>query len=123
MSQVKLGALRADTKTETEGAWIEIPEVPGLKLKVRGIAYPAYVTNRRLVTARLFRKYPGTKAIPADVDDAETGKLLAEHLLLGWNEAIEEPYTPELARETLTDPAQRLMRGFVLWAAQQVGGA
>lgn len=119
---VKLSAFATDIKAQNDGVWVDIPEVPGLRLRVRGVGYGPFQTEMRLVRSRLFRKYPGTSPIPPELEAIENGRLYAKHLLLEWD-GIEEPYAPELAMQTLTDPAMVLFRGQVAWAAEQVGRA
>jgi len=119
---IKLSAFASNLKAEADGEWVEIAELPGVKFKVRGIGYPPFQTDLKLVRARLIRKYPGTKPIPAEEEDVENGRLYAKHLLLDW-QGIEEGYTPELAMQALTDPASRQLRGQVAWCASRVGAA
>lgn len=49
----------------------------------------------------------------------ELGRVYADHILLEW-EGFDVPYTPEAARETLTDPAFRALVNHVDYAADRV---
>jgi len=118
---VKLGSLKADLVKEADGEWIDIPDLPGVALKVRSVNFPAYKTARDLAVQRLARKH-GKKPIPEKEMAEVSGRLFAEHLLLGWR-GFDVDYTPELALEVLTDPAYRELRAHVEWAAAQVGHA
>lgn len=118
--KTKLSAFRSDLKTQADGAWVDIPEVPGFRLRVRGSAYSPFQTELRIVRARLFRKYPGKTPVPPELEAVENGRLYAKHLLLEWD-GLEEAYAPELAMQALTDPEMIILRGQVAWAADQVG--
>jgi hypothetical protein len=69
---------------------------------------------------RLQRKYPGDKMVPPDIEDAENGRIYAQHLLLCWD-GIDPDYSAEVAREALMDPAQRLLRETVVSCARITG--
>ena len=58
--------------------------------------------------------------VPDDVIEAENGRLMAEHLLLGWK-GLDADYTPELALTALTKPAARIHRQMVMYCAAKVG--
>jgi hypothetical protein len=118
---VKLSSLAADTAKETEGDWIEVPELPGVRLKVRSFNFPAYRVARDLLLQRMARKH-GRKPAPADESEVEFGKLYSAHILLGW-EGFDVEYTPAAARDALTDPAFRDLRRHVEYAASQVGAS
>lgn len=112
---VKLSSLRADTAREEAGDWITIPDLPGVRLKVRSLQSVSYVSARDVLIQRLARTYRG-KPTPQDVQTREFGKLYADHILLDW-EGFDEPYSIERARDLLTDPEWRRLVGHIEWAA------
>lgn len=118
---VKLTSLAADVDLETKGDWQDCPTIPGVRLNVRSINYPAYTIARDQLIQRL-RRQAGGKPIPQDKTIVEIGRLYAQHLLLGW-EGFDEPYTPARALEILTDASYREVITAVESAAGGVGQA
>jgi len=115
---IKLQSLKADLARENEGDWVEIPELPGVRLKVRSFHSPAYKTARDLAVQRLFRKF-GKEPVPPETLAKEYGRLYAEHILLGWD-GFDTAYTPELALELLADPAWRALFAAIEYAANKL---
>jgi hypothetical protein len=118
---VKFSSLAADTEKEKQGDWVEIPELPGVSLKVRSFNDPAYRIARDLLLQRMARKH-GRKPAPADENEAEFGRLYAKHILIDWK-GFDVPYSADAAREALADPAYRDFRRHVEYAASQVGAS
>lgn len=116
---VKLSSLRADLTREAEGDWVDYPDWPGVALHVRSLQTPAYRIARDQAAQRAARKHRG-KPIPPDEVARTAGTLYADHILLGWR-GLDEDYSPERAREVLTDPAYREVVGAVEWCAARVG--
>lgn len=120
-------ALRVNADTIENGDWVgDIPEMGGLRLRVRGIssrAYQDYVMSRVKVVPRGQRDRAGNP-LPAIlkgiIDDA-----VHETILLDWEgvTAGEEtvPYSRETAHAYLHDPDLRVFRAAVDWAAGVVG--
>lgn len=119
----------------TPGDWIEnIPDHPGLRLKVRSARYKPY----RVAISAFYRAQ--NKAISTDegfVDaQPEAGKLSAEHLLVDWDmskargaNALTDKgkpaaYSPELALAVLSADDDLGIgdeyRSAVAWAANKV---
>ncbi len=125
---LKLSSLKSDRARTDAGDWIEIPDWPGVAVRVRGLSHPAYVYARDQVNRRLARKHKGDAAGPAEMrqrDDERlrlNGEILAEHVLLDWR-GFDEEYSAERALAMLSDPAMELLIGNVTWAAAQVGQA
>lgn len=116
---VKLGSLRADLKRENDGDWVDIPDLPGVRLKVRGAAYGPYQAAKSIVEARWARQYGTRKPVPIDISLRENGRLYAEHILLGW-EGFDEAYDEDRAREILIDPGYRELHEHIRYAMQAV---
>ncbi len=118
---VKLESLKADLELESEGEWIDYPDWPGASFYVRSLETPAYKIARDMLVQKLVRRFKG-KPIPPEVTSKEYGRLYAEHILRGWR-GFDAKYTPDVAMQTLTDPAYRKMVAAVEWCAAQVGDA
>jgi hypothetical protein len=118
---VKFASLAADTKKEDEGDWIEIPDLPGVSLKVRSFNYAPYRIARDQLIQRNARKY-ARKPMPPDENEVEFGRLYAKFILLDWK-GFDLPYSQDEARAALTDTAYRDFRRHVEYAASQVAQA
>lgn len=118
---IKLASLAADLKKEVEGDWIDIPDLPGVALKVRSLQSPAYSVARDLMAQKHRRKY-GAKPVPPEAFSRDFGRIAAEHLLLDWR-GFDVPYTAEGATEVLTSVEYRALLNHTVWAAAQVGEA
>lgn len=116
---IKLSSVKVDTKKEAEGEWVDITELPGVKLRVRSFAYAPYRTARSIALQRLARRY-GRDPVPDPAMNKELAKLYSEHILLGW-EGFDVPYTEETARETLSNPEFRVLLDYIDYAANRVG--
>ncbi len=114
---LKLASTRADLDLEAAGDWVAIPEWPGVRLRVRSLNYGPYQTALSHSLRRLSTRFPD--GIPPEEDAAETGRLYAAHILLGW-EGFDVPWTAERAMQVLADPAYRDLRRNVGWAASRV---
>lgn len=122
---VKLSSLKADVKKESEGDWItaddievEDPAKP-VQFLVRSTNLPSFRIARDAAFAKLARDAKGQPISPVKSGNL-LGKLLVEHLLIDWR-GLDEPYSLDLAMETLTDDAYRNVRAAVLQAAMKVG--
>ncbi len=116
---VKLSSTKADLDREAKGDWIEpVDHIPGIKLLVSSLLFPAYRIDRDLVSQKLARRFKG-KPIPPDAMQVEVGKLFAKHILHGW-EGFDEPYTKERAEELLIDPSYRLLVAAIEWCAAKM---
>jgi hypothetical protein len=118
---VKFKSLASDTRLEEEGDWIEIPDLPGVSLKVRSFNFAAYRIERDQLIQRNARKYQ-RKPMPPDENEIQFGKLYAKFILLDWK-GFDLPYSMDEARAALTDPAFRDLRRHVEYAASQVAQA
>lgn len=95
------------------GEWVgDIPDHPGVRLKVRSRTYKPFVTAHD----RLLRSY-GKRAQQALREDAykvAVGKLLTEHVLIDWDNAVQADgksakYDRKLAERILTSTDARGM--------------
>ena len=116
---VKLSSLRADTRRENDGDWVEIPELPGVALKVRGYAYGPFQNAKSQVEAKWARRSGGRDSIPSDETFKANGRLYARYLLLDWR-GFDEPYEVELAEQILIDPGYRELHDYIRYATNKV---
>jgi hypothetical protein len=106
---VKLGSLRRDIKKQNDGDWIQVAELMDPKtgeipeFHVRGINYSPFQMARSNLIGKLTRRY-GTRPAPIEETHRDEGKLMAQHLLLGWKNA-DPPYDPDVAEEMMCDAA------------------
>lgn len=114
-----LKSLRVDLDRESKGDWVDSLNIPGARFAVSSLHMPAYQTALEIMTMRLQRKYKSAP-VPPEVRVKENGKLYAEHILHGW-EGLDEPYTPDLALQCLTDPAYRPLITEVINCALRLG--
>lgn len=116
---LKLKSLRADTSKELDGDWIDVPDLPGVALKVRSIYYEPYTIARDAATRRLAKKY-GDKPIPETERTEINARLYVDHLLLDWK-GFDVDFSTDVALEALSDIGHRDLRSHVVWACVQVG--
>lgn len=120
---VKLKSLAVDLKKEAEGDWVPFLPWKGVRFMVRSTETPEFTAARDKLLRDLAkqRQATGLEIPPAEIDK-KLGELYAEHILLNW-EGLDEPFTPELALEVLTDPAYREVFKAVQDCANRVGRA
>lgn len=124
---MKLTDLAVDTDRAENGAWVgDIPEVQGLRLKVRSSSNADW---RRLL-AKLTEAVPRKKRLGGRIDPEEQDKIISSCLmntcLLDWeglqnDDGTDIPYSKEMAKKLLTEPQYRRFRDSVVWAASIVG--
>jgi hypothetical protein len=115
---LKLESIKVNLAAESDGQMISIPEWEGVKLGVRSLEYPAYKIALDQLVQRYARVYKG-KPVPPDVRETDVGGLLAKHILFDW-EGIDPKYSPETAKQFLSDSSGRELSKQILWAAGQV---
>lgn len=123
---MKLKDAKVDTERAEAGAWVEnIPDMEGLRLKVRG------ANNRdwRRLQTKLIQAVPRKRRMSGNLDpddsDNITNHCLLNTCLLDW-EGLEDdedkplPYSKEMATKFMTDPDYRRIRDAVSWAANKI---
>jgi hypothetical protein len=124
---MKLGELTVDPNRVENGAWVEdIPELQGLRLKVRGNNNADW----RRLQAKLLDAVPRKKRMGGRVDPEEQDRIISSCLLstclLDW-EGLEDgdgkpiPFSKQTAQKLLTEPEYRRFRDGVIWASNVVG--
>lgn len=116
---IKLSSIKNNVEAERDGTMIPIPEWPGVSLAVRSLEAPAYKLAVDQLVQRYARVYKG-KSAPPEIRDADIGKLLARHILFGWD-GFDEDYSEERALDLLGSPEGNNLVKQVSWAAGQVG--
>lgn len=107
---MRLSDIKVDSKAIEQGEWIdEIPDLPGLRLKVRGTGNADF----RRQQSKLGRR--------DDIDRVMT-QLLVDTVLIDWDGLTDDagvpiPYSRDAAQQFLFDPDLRLLRDGVAWAA------
>lgn len=136
MKLLKLSTLERDVKAEVDGEWVPvkrwagldpdepyaITELPDVSFYVRSVNYQPYRIARQKMVERFeeMKKSDPDKEIPDEIIEAENGKLMADHLLLGWA-GLDVEYTPDVADATLTKPSASIHRQMVMLCASKVG--
>jgi hypothetical protein len=123
---MKLTELTVDPDRAENGAWVDdIPEMEGLRLKVRGNMN----TDWRRLQAKLLDAVPRKKRLGGRIDTDEMEKIISSCLLnaclLDWEGLEDEngqpiPYSKQFAQKLLTEPEFRRFRDGVSWASQIV---
>lgn len=121
---MKISELKVDVVRQEQGDWVDnIPEMQGVRLKVRGTMNKDWrKLFQRLLEAVPRKKRPGGLLDPLE-QDRITAICLRDCCLLDW-EGFEDdegkplPYSKEQANEYLTN--HRKFRDGVIWAASVV---
>src|SRR5262245_12290538 len=123
---MKLGELTVDPNRVENGAWVsDIPELQGLRLKVRGNNNADW----RRLQARLLDAVPRKKRMGGRVDPEEQDRIISSCLLstclLDWEGLEDEegqpiPFSKQMAQKLLTEPEYRRFRDGVIWASNVV---
>ena len=122
---IKLNSARVDLKREREGEWVDIPDWPGVRLKVRGFNYGPYIVAKNQVDLRNHRRYfSKQRDIPQDELFRTNGQLYLDHILLDWSGLDDDDGKPipfSRAEEYLLDPAFRVLHDHIRYAGGLVG--
>lgn len=114
---MKLSELKIDSAKAEQGAWIgDIPDLGNLRLKVRGLGN----SDARRLRLKLIRALPKASREDPKEQDKINARILAEAVLLGWENLEGEVYSKERAFEILSDPDLAPFADGVAWAAGKV---
>lgn len=122
---INLGSIKRNLAAENEGEWIDVAEWPGVRLKVRSIGSKDYQIARELLVQKLTRSLARAPTSPEL--EPMLGKLIATHLLRGWEGIVDgEPeapvaWTTDVGVDYLGNPEYRELEVQVLLAASRVG--
>lgn len=125
---MKLSDAAIDVDKVENGAWVEnLPEMDGLRIKVRGL----WNSQWRKMSDKLMQAVPRNRRLNGnlDVEDRERiyNACLRETCLIDWDGLFEDdgvtpiPYSKQMAATLMNDPQYRKFREAVSTAAQNVG--
>lgn len=120
---MKLKGLTVDVSLEDGGDWLEVPRKPGIWIKSRSINNVDYRNAKEQGDRRLRREYG--EDVPVEAREKLVGECLAKHCILDWSGVYHEDgaeceFTPEVAKEALTDPENAPLRDACGWAAMEI---
>lgn len=123
---MKLSEGKINTEVQEKGDWVDdIPEMAGVRLKVRG----SNNADWRKLEARLLATVPRKKRLGGRLDPDEQDRITSECLfacgLLDWEGFENEDgsalaYSKDVAREILFKPEYQRYRLGVMWACNVV---
>lgn len=123
---MKLSDLKVNVAAIEQGAWVDdIPELPGLRLKVRGFGNADDRRIQDIEYQRLPRNLRVRGNVPSATTDIIMTKRLLGAILIDWDGLTGDddkplPYSKETAETLLTDKAYMPLRNAVIWAASVV---
>lgn len=123
---MKLSSLKVNSERAELGAWVgDIPEMPGLRLKVRGFGNEDDRRIQALETEKVPRHLRQRGRIPEAEQDRILNARIKGALLVDWDGLTgddDKPLSmhPDLVDEVLTNQDYRKLREAILWAASIV---
>lgn len=123
---MKISAIKRDSKAIEQGQWIDnIPELEGIRLKVRG----GQNSDARALSDKLIQSIPRDrriKGLSPDDQDRVTAKVMVECILLDWegfqnDDGTPFEYSKAAAESLLMNPDFTKFREAVQFASMQVG--
>lgn len=119
---MKLSGTKVNAKRAEQGAWVgDIPEMPGVRLKVRGFNN----ADDKKILQRELDKIPARRRKRGKISPEEQTAILntriKECLLTDWDGLTDDDdkplkLTPELLDTVLTDPDYDKLRSAIIWA-------
>lgn len=122
---MKLSAIRIDAAKLEEGAWIgDIPELEGVRFKVRGIGNTDYRRLQNKLIMAVPRKNRRNGLSVEDQTRIES-RCIIDTILLDWDGIEGDDGNPlafskEVATDLIADPDFVALRGGILYAASIV---
>lgn len=108
--KLQLSSLKANLKRQHKGDWVPYEPWPGVRFNVSSFSSPAYRHAMQIAAEKAAKDFKPVSEVTVEEFalreknlHEQNGDLYAEHILHGW-EGIDEDYSPERARELLTDP-------------------
>lgn len=119
---IKISSLKVDTSKQDLGDWIEYNGWPEpVKFHVRGSDYKPYKTAMSEAFKPLLAKYKKFDRIPELERYRVEGEVIAEHLLLGWDDGIDVKYDNVFGKSVMTDIEYKKVRSAIEFCVMQVG--
>lgn len=114
---MKLSDIKAVTHKIEQGAWVsDLPNLPGISVKVRGYGNSDY---RRLLT-KLRAGMSAEESNDPFQQEQLDARLLYETILIDWHGIDDMPFSAENAETLLSDPDMAVFRMGVNYAASVV---
>lgn len=118
---MKLSSLKTDKTKEQDGVWAQLDIGEDVWVKVRSSDCPQHQKRTRSFAAKHWRQMSSGKIDP-QLEWVETGKALAETVLLDWKGLLDDdgneiPYSLKLATELMTNREWKEFRKAVVRAA------
>lgn len=117
---------KINTEAQEKGDWVDnIPEMEGVRLKVRGSGN----SDWRKLEHRLLAAVPRKKRVGGRLDPDEQDRITSECMfacgLIDWDgfendDGTALPYSKDVARKLLFEPEYQRYRFGVLWACNVV---
>lgn len=123
---MEISSLKRNAAAAAEGRWVgDIPSMPGLRLRVRGLSSPAAVACRRKKERQVERKdRERGGGFKPEIEQRIAREVLHEAILLEWDGLTDEgapvTFDADLAGQILLDPDFDAFAGAVTWAASVV---
>lgn len=123
---MEIQSLKRNSAAAADGRWVDdIPSMPGVRLRVRGLTSLAAVNCRRIKERRVERKdRERGGGFKPEVEQRLAREVLHEAVLLDWDGLTDGgvvlQYSEELAGQFLLDPDFDAFAGAVTWAAAAV---
>jgi len=119
---MEIKSFKRDAKAAQDGRWVDdIPNMPNVRLKVRGLSCFAATSLRRAKERAVPRDGRERGAIKLAVEQRITREVLHEAILMDWEGLTDQdspfPYSFEAAGLMLKDPDYDIFAGAVAWAA------
>lgn len=119
---MEIKSFKRDAKAAADGRWVDdIPNMPGVRLKVRGLSCFAATSLRRAKERAVPRDGRERGAIKLAVEQRISREILHEAILLDWDGLTDngEPfaYDFDAAGLMLKNPDYDIFAGAVSWAA------
>lgn len=115
---LRISSIKRDLAVENEGEWHDIPEWFGVRIKARSIYSKDYQTAREMLVQSLTRKLGRMPTSPEM--EPQLGKLVAIHLLRGWEGIVDGPEIPEVPNDGPKEVIEAAQRAVVAAQAAQV---
>lgn len=111
---MKLSSIKVDISKEKDGVWKQLDIGEDVYVKVRSSDCPQHQKRVRAFAAKHWRQMSSGKIDPL-LEWTETGKALAETVLLDWkglldDDGAEIPYSLKMATELMTNREFREFR-------------
>jgi hypothetical protein len=118
---MKLSSLKVDTAKEKDGVWVQLDIGEDVWVRVRSSDCPQHQKRTRTFAAKHWRQMSSGKIDPT-LEWNETGKALAETVLLDWKGLLDDdgkeiPFSLQFATELMTNREFKEFRKAVVRAA------